>query len=156
MRHYAYSLRISVLAALLTVSTPALAQRVFDGNQTGTPPFGTFHGSNFDLVSVQNGNLHVEIPIVSVKQRGRDFALRYIYDTPTWEIVYNPNTDPRLQGFWDVQPAGNADGGWRLTSPLTWSLGYAATNYTCPIFGSPSYVLWSDFAVWDPDGTKHP
>jgi hypothetical protein len=36
----------------------ALAQ----SSETGLPPFGSFNGSNFDLVSLKSGNLHVEIP----------------------------------------------------------------------------------------------
>jgi hypothetical protein len=54
---------------VFAVTACSWAQSVHDGNQTGLPPFGVFHGSNFDLVSLQNGNLHIEIPIVSVGQR---------------------------------------------------------------------------------------
>lgn len=67
------------------------AQQVTNGNSTGVPPFGSFHGSEFDLVSFQNGNLHITIPIINVPQRaGKSFSYRYLYDISTWQAVWFP------------------------------------------------------------------
>src|SRR5713226_9613039 len=53
-----------LVCLLLTCSTPG--QTVVDAQQS-LPPYGSFSGSNFDIVSLQNGNLHISIPVVSAK-----------------------------------------------------------------------------------------
>ncbi|HEV2194465.1 MAG TPA: hypothetical protein VGR55_02735 [Candidatus Acidoferrum sp.] len=69
---------------ILLTSSCALAQLLYDGNNN-LPPFGGFSGSDFDTVSLQNGNLHLHIPLGFWKQRGgRTFSYYFIYDTPTW------------------------------------------------------------------------
>ncbi len=90
--HKVLCLAASLVACLAFTSSTAVAQKVFEGSQQGLPPFGSFHGSSFDNVSLQNGNLHIEIPIISVAQRnGRTFTYRYIYDTRTFTIYWLPN-----------------------------------------------------------------
>ena len=65
--------RSLIITALALAFFPAFvrAQQVYEGSQQGLPPFGSFHGSDFDIVSLQNGSLHIEIPVLSVRQRGR-------------------------------------------------------------------------------------
>ena len=151
-----YSLLV-VAVALLLSPAQALAQYVHTGNQTGLPPFGTFHGSNFDAVSMQNGNLHIEIPLVSAKQRGRTFTRAYVYDIPTFDIVWYPPPDPWQEGFWVVNPTDEISK-WRISgSPGSYAVGYAFTEETC-VNPEPdyNYFVRTNYAVWAPDGAKHP
>src|SRR5215470_742732 len=66
----------------------ACGQAVSDWNQNGYPVFGTFHGSDLDMVSLSNGNLHIEIPIASFPQRHGEFNYKFIYDTPSYTLTY--------------------------------------------------------------------
>ena len=64
------------LTAALCVSS-AIAQT----SETGLPPFGSFQGGKFDLVSLENGNLHIEMPIYSVHQRPSPTKPTILYTT---------------------------------------------------------------------------
>lgn len=73
MRHISTPLlsvhSLSVCALLLLIALSVDAQVAYDGNQT-LPPFGAFSGGQFDTVSLQNGNLHIRVPVGSWQQRG--------------------------------------------------------------------------------------
>src|SRR5262249_39586483 len=114
---------------------------------------------DFDMVSFQNGNLHIEIPIVSLPQRGRTFAWRYVYDTPSWDVIRYFEPDIQRYTNWFVTgPEDNTQ--WRLTDPFAWEVSYDYTQESCPCPNPPSnscsYGLRANWFVQDPDGTKHP
>lgn len=48
-----------VLLLTLLLASSAFGQAVNDGNETGFPVFGSFHGSKQENVGLQNGNLHL-------------------------------------------------------------------------------------------------
>ncbi len=158
MRNHAR--RFLSLVAISLLPTLAAAQEVNNGNQTGFPVWGSFHGSAMDNVSLSNGNLHIEIPILSAKERGgRTLTYRFIYDTPTWVLVWFPPPDPTLQGYWMVgQAPYNYDEGWRLTDGESgWGLGNDVTTIQCTVNGVLTDVsVQNNFVVFGPDGTKHP
>src|SRR5919109_3515961 len=115
-----------LLTAILTLlACAALTQEVYDGTQHGLPIFGSFNGTNLDSVSLSNGNLHIEIPILSVQQRGRAFTYRFVYDTESWAVSFEPNPDPNgfPKGWWFVDPENGASN-FRLVD----SLKFRATN----------------------------
>ncbi len=74
------SVKIVSVLVVLSLASGASAQQLYDGNQN-LPPFGSFHGSDFDIVSLQNGSLHLRIPVLTVPQRGKALSWAYIYDT---------------------------------------------------------------------------
>src|SRR5262249_35843978 len=90
--------RLRLLAALLVLlAVPATmrAQYTDDRRHTGQPSFGSFHGSDFETVLLQNGNLHVDIPVLSLPMRqGKAFTWKYIYDAPAWQGEWIPNPLP--------------------------------------------------------------
>jgi hypothetical protein len=53
---------VASLLMLFSIPLNLLAQELYDGNQN-LPPFGSFSGSDFDVVALQNGNLHIKIPL---------------------------------------------------------------------------------------------
>src|SRR3954466_10648754 len=62
-----------------------------EATATGLPPFGSFHGSDFAVVMLQNGNLHMQIRIASFQKRdGQSFDWAYVFDSPHWEGVWTP------------------------------------------------------------------
>jgi RHS repeat-associated protein len=161
MRIASSSLSALVLSALCAgLLFPTEAQQVNPGTQSGLPPFGTFHGSNFDQVNLVNGNLHIEIPIVSVKQRGGGtLAWKYVFDSPEFVNQWYP--EPTQQnpnyGIHQVAQSGEAPytPGWRLVGPFDWTVQYTSVDTTCPGTQQP-YTYTYLYNVVDPEGTKHP
>jgi RHS repeat-associated protein len=75
---------VLLIMELAVWGVAARAQMTTD-EERGLPANTAFGGSNIDLVNLQNGNLHVEIPILKSKQRGGttlDWSL--VFDTQTW------------------------------------------------------------------------
>src|SRR6266849_3717268 len=110
-------LPVAIGMTVLMYCLPTNGQQLYDGNQN-LPPFGSFHGSDFDIVSLQNGNLHIRIPILTVPQRGKDLSWSFTYDTPSWLKVWVPQptpTNPKA-GSYFVRVGGFT--GWRLINPF--------------------------------------
>src|SRR5579884_2637401 len=79
----------------LFVTALGFSQVIYDGNQN-LPLFGSFHASSMDSVSLQNGNLHIELPIVKAPQRaGHDFTWTFVYDTQSWQKIWVSQPTPQ-------------------------------------------------------------
>lgn len=164
------SLLLSFISAVL--GTACLAQVITPGSQTGLPAFGTFHGSDIDLVSLQNFSLHAEIPILSIPQRGgHDLNFKYMYETPRFQIVWLAQPTPLnpYAGQYQVQipSSGFAYSQWFLTETSvgfgSWELSYTSVPVTCHLLSvddghdlGPYSTFYHDgYIVTDPWGTKH-
>jgi hypothetical protein len=155
-------LSLTLLTVLCLWPVSARAQYTDDSTLTGLPPFGSFHGSDFDSVLLQNGNLHVQIPILSLPMRnGKNFTWRYIYDTPAWQGEWFPNPlpmDPN-NGIYRILPLASIqleDAGFRLTNPARWSSTFNVNQVSCPQGPPPNPTYRAGYTVTDPDGTSHP
>jgi len=78
MRYFRILCILCVCCLLSCVSTHAQDNPAFE---IGLKPYGSYHGGNIDTVSLGNGSLAVDIPIISYPQRGGklklDFSLHY-------------------------------------------------------------------------------
>src|SRR5207302_8992023 len=77
-------------------SVPALAQdaiNVANHNSIGFPQNGVFNGSDFDTVQLNNGNLHIEIPLWSLPGRGPSAYLKMVYDSKSWYLKETCHTN---------------------------------------------------------------
>src|ERR1700729_2860080 len=125
-----FFLRIGIfLIAFLSLHVRSTsAQQPLDDFSQNLPPFGSFSGSDFDIVSLQNGNLHISIPIINVPQRGgTTFSYKFMYDTPLWDYSYVV-----LSGkgsFKILVDAGSL--GWHFTTPSNWSVQPFQAKVTC-------------------------
>lgn len=148
---YAFAFAILVLLFF----GPALpAQIVNDGTQTGLPSTATFFGSAFDTVSYQNGNLHIRIPIRTIPQRnGKSLTWDFQYDLDTWVLWEDLTATPPAYGVDSDTLNGNTTD-WRLTNSLMYSVISDMSTVTCA--NSTLNNLWNQWAVVDPDGTRHP
>ncbi len=83
-RHLATAIRVGVLVA--TFLLPAVAQQNPNLEQ-GLKPYGSYQGGNIDAVSLTNGNLSLQIPLVSYPQRGGKlvFAFFIRYNNKGWQ-----------------------------------------------------------------------
>jgi RHS repeat-associated protein len=146
---------------LLLLLLPGLVSSSFaqlgDG-QNNLPAFGSFSGSNFDIVSLQNGNLHISIPILSVPQRGgKSISFTFIYDTPDYTSTLEP-APPGGSPFTAVVPDQYyVQNGWFLTNSLNYQDFYQSQNtkYTCPGANKVYYTV-TEYGVMDPQRSKHP
>ncbi len=132
-------------------------------SETGLPAFGSFHGGTFDNVNLQNGNLHLEIPIVSVPQRvGPNYSYKFVYDIRGWEInKYHPTTNTTE---WDVVPAAHDFADWHLlTDPVSGAaVIYDTVPKSCQYVDTTgnrqinNYNVLTNYVVVDTHGTRHP
>jgi RHS repeat-associated protein len=151
----------SLLAFTLCFVALTLAQ----SSETGLPPFGSFHGSDFDLVSLKNGNLHVEIPIWSLPQRSApNIGLKLVYDMPTWQVDKSHPTPTTTQ--WTVAPVSGEKVYWNYffdpTGPV--STKHDIVDKTCsytditpagPVTFTEQYRVHVNYVMTDSHGTKH-
>ena len=84
-QHALRMLSLLLLAACITAV--AQAQYLLE---TGSPTFATTEPVPMGFINIANGNLHIEIPIANVPQRGgRPFVAKMVYDSRIWKIVDN-------------------------------------------------------------------
>jgi hypothetical protein len=75
---------VSLLAIASLVPHAAVAQWTA-AEERGLPTNAAFSGSDIDTVNLQNGNLHINIPILKSKQRGGAvLTWSLVFDTQTW------------------------------------------------------------------------
>lgn len=128
---------------------------------TGSPVFSTNLPIDQGFVNVNNGEIHLEIPLAAKAQRGGSLALneRLIYDSRIWKIVQNGS----LQ--WQPTNVPNSTGGWSFSSGLgSGSItfqnfgGSDPNSPACAGTTIPSSQDYNNFANWvwtDASGTSH-
>jgi hypothetical protein len=147
----AYSVACAVVISLWCVSQLS-AQQVGDGDQN-LPPFGSFSGSDFDVVSLQNGNLHIKIPLLEVKQRAGSSGLNYIYDATSYIISHTTQivNRQRVTSYHVSHYSGST---WNLVdSRGTWGISSTVTQITC---GNQTESANQFYTVIDPELVRHP
>src|ERR1700730_13351914 len=77
-----------ITSVLLALSSYASQAQQTDGDAgTGFPQNGVFAGSSIESVQINNGNLHVEIPVWSYTGRGGvESGVSFVYDSKGWEL----------------------------------------------------------------------
>jgi RHS repeat-associated protein len=85
----AHSLRRPLLTTslFLAITSTCPAQSVTNATNVGLPENGVFQGSDIESVQVNNGNLHVDIPVWAVKGRGLDTSAHFVYDSKGWQYI---------------------------------------------------------------------
>ena len=142
-----------LLLAVLFCSCGCLAQQVYDGNQN-LPPFGSFTGSDFDTVVLQNGSIHIRIPVSDLKQRQGKTSAEFVFDTPDYLKVTDQNIDPQGHRT-TVTVVDPSMVGWRFTTDgdsRQWSINRTVSQILCGT--TPRNI--SGYVVVDPQGSMHP
>jgi hypothetical protein len=109
------------------------------------------------VVSLQNGNLHLHIPLGSWKQRGgKVLTAAFVYDSPTWtkqtkiEIVNGHK-------YFITSILADTQSGWRLSTNWgSWEVPspVSGTVYCAGEGGNTNY--YDNWTVSDPEGVLHP
>jgi RHS repeat-associated protein len=159
MMKYILVVFFAAVASLFCVA-PLSAQAYFQqfGNNPSTAPLPVPGG----YMDASNGNLHIEIPIASIAERGHvPYVAKLVYDSHIWQQVtgsgslsWQPTNVPSLPTTW---------GGWRLmTSAGTGSgVSHSVTTQTCYTKNGNleiphPYVVYDNFNWVAPDGHSVP
>src|SRR5439155_17579104 len=81
---------VLLLAYLSVACSPALAQSRNYMEQMGIPVFTTTEPVENGFINLANGNLHIEIPLTTVPERGGGrFTPSLVYDSRMWSVAQN-------------------------------------------------------------------
>ena len=120
---------LSLLFVLMSFSHLGLGQAA-----TGTPPFGSFAGGDFDTVNLADLNVHFAIPIVNKAGRGLPFHYFMDYESSIWV--------PTASGSSTSWQPVNSNWGWAPRSEaMSGSVPMISTTLSC--------------FVTDPSGLRH-
>jgi RHS repeat-associated protein len=121
---------------------------------TGSPTYSTQIPIENGFVNVNNGEIHIEIPLATHAQRGKlQLNERLIYDSRIWRIASN-------NGYsWQPTNVPNSMGGWVFSSGANNGSVYFNTLSGTQSCGGgegiqPYYRYWG-FTWTDPQGTSH-
>ena len=161
----------------LAVLCGLVLSTIFDGRAqdylyaTGSPTYSTSLPIDHGIVNVNNGDIHLEIPVATKTQRG-DLALaeRLIYDSRVWKVIQSGSSYS-----WQPTNVPNSSGGWTFSSGTAAnSLSYATwrgqyqtpspcsqansaqsqPDYTPPMV-TVNFTQYFNWAWTDPSGTLH-
>jgi RHS repeat-associated protein len=149
---------LTLLAILFPVAS--LAQ-LTTAEEKGLPTNSVFSGGDVDVVNLENGNLHISIPLASVAQRGGStLKWAFVYDTQAWEkqwVLYPCNLRScQPPGYYVPETNTNVASGWRVVSPSSWTVGSTQSGIIDCQGPGFSYTQYTNFVVTDPEGAQHP
>src|SRR6266403_1821408 len=109
-------LLLAFIAVVLTAAVPrtSLAQQLGPQNATGIQPYDAYGGGR-ENINLGNGNLNLQIPLVSLPGRnGHNLPLSIHYDSKIWvpHYDYDPETG-QTSYWWEIE-----SGGWSYNIPL--------------------------------------
>lgn len=150
-----------VFIGMILLSSGAVAQSYLYA--TGNPSFSSQIPVQNGFIDLNNGNLHIELSLVSHPQRGAlQLNERLVYDSRIWQMVSNGSQS------WQPTNVPNSSGGWRFTTGLeTGTTSYAEddesydTGNACQVGHryeydvTESWAILSQFQWTDPQGTAH-
>jgi len=135
---------------VVSLAVSAAAQDVTNALNIGLPPNGVFTGSDFDSVQVNNGNLHLEIPLWSTPGRGFGVGYSYVYDSKGWS--FRRSTDGQGLTHDTVIKAPGNNLVLRLAFSPSYSAGGKSVLQKC---NSVTYLTYTNFVLTESRGTKH-
>lgn len=136
----------------LTILTAIVAPSTLHGQSyvyaTGSPTFSTAEPVELGFINVANGNLHIEIPIAAIPQRGTvPYVAKFVYDSRIWQ---NFGT-----GSWVNTNVPNSPSGWRfVTSADKGSVNDNFDQEECGSLGHTA-MYYGPFVWTEASGSKH-
>jgi len=154
---------VFITLALLVASTAGIGQNAYtpDVGNVGLPANGTFHGSNIDTVQLNNGNLHIDIPLLHLPGIGMDTDLHFVYDSQIFNRAYGPVSSTSPYNWTLVTMTKQP---WQFKEPTGGYLKWAQhqIQWDCHLItgsvtensGSATDIDYMSYT--DTDGTAHP
>ena len=125
---------------------------------TGTPVYSTSLPIDHGVVNVNNGEIHLEIPLTAKQQRG-DLVLNetLTYDSRIWKIIDNGGTY-----FWQPSNVPNSAGGWILpantgSGNITYTMDQGSEPNPCSDAAGArrSFTAYDRWTWTEANGTRH-
>jgi RHS repeat-associated protein len=124
----------------------------------GSPSFLTSLPVENGNINASNGNLHLEIPLGTYPQRGKNQdKIMLIYDSAIWDSSSGAWVPNNISSPSYNDPTGGPWGGWRIIHTAGGGKVTYAENLTgfCAPDGGPQYDVLNNFEWTAPDGTQH-
>ena len=144
----------SSIAAFLALPIVCNAQGVNNANNTGLPSNGLFNGTDVEIVEINNGNLHIDIPIWSEKGRGLDTYAHFVYDNKGWTYTTNCVTQPDGSQICTDTVKRASVNHMILSSVNSFSYGISFKTVVQTCHGV-RYTTYNNIMLVDPSGTPH-
>jgi YD repeat-containing protein len=146
-------LRIFIITIVVFAGIRNSCSQSITNKDVGLPEYGTFSAGSVDSIQLDNTNLHIEIPLVTIPQRGKlDVSYKLIYDSRSFTIrsVCPPKGNSCI---YTVGPSG--DFALHLVGPKSVTAGYTPTTTCSPSGTVGSAVMSSDYYIVDQHNTIH-
>ena len=144
---------LSLLMMVACIGTAGQAQYLLE---TGTPTFATTEPVPMGFINIANGNLHIEIPIATVPQRGgRPFVAKMVYDSRIWKIVDTGSSQSwqPTNVYGTSPPTIAAPPGWRFLATDRTVVTQDAILNQCTYQGSPyNWYQFQNYKFIDTSG----
>lgn len=184
-RMYSRPVTLALAVFVLAHYSTVRAQVVTPATQQGSPINTSDDEHGVESINTMGLGLHIEIPLVTLQERGQSISWKYVYDTPTYAVHFYAQPTPQSSnnGNYAIQAPGSVfkssySDNWRLVSSQSWQLiwdtisddgvgnplGCTASTGAPVRFNSNDqdpndeafYVHYVNFRLLDPDGGTHP
>jgi RHS repeat-associated protein len=147
--------RTLLLSAAVILGARALsAQYLLD---TGAPTWATPQQVSNGVINLGNGNVHIEIPVASIPQRGgRPFIAKMVYDSRIWKVVDTGGSQSwQPRNVYGTTPdVPTTPPGWRFLATDRTAVSSDYVLNQCTYQGSTYYWgKYSDYRFYDVNGT---
>ncbi|HWP84692.1 MAG TPA: RHS repeat-associated core domain-containing protein [Terriglobia bacterium] len=144
------------LASLLFIACGTVALQAQYLLEVGSPTWATKESVPLGFINLANGNLHIEIPIAEVPQRGgRPLIAKMVYDSRIWKIV-----DTGASLSWQPTNAGGTPGtpldppGWKFLTTTNAVLTMDTILHQCSVGETTYYwTQYQNYRFLDSSGT---
>jgi len=145
-------LRFCLLFTIAGCALSAHAQTYYL-EQEAYPTFTAQFPVELGFINLANGNLHLEIPIASFPQRGKEsFVGKIVYDSRFWSVQLDANGRP----YWTPYIGNSGSGGWRfVTTGNPGTNGFTTQWRYCDGLHHKTRTTYSGFYWRDADNTLH-
>jgi hypothetical protein len=172
LRHHLLCTRLLLTLALLALNTALVSGQDTPAARPdrGVRPNGTYSVSDVENISLQNGNVNLNIPLASLPPiaGGKlSFGFSAFYNSKVWDVVRTEQIGTAFdlsQEYYVVDSVQQGDrGGWRVTGQYGIEIrdAHQDFNYQIPPVGDePDRTLlnnynWYKVLLVMPDGSEH-
>ena len=150
----------SALVACSGLDPRPTSAQLTTAEEKGLPSNSVFSGGDVDMVNLQNGNLHISIPIATSAQRGGTvLKWAFVYDTQAWSVQWVPYSCSGTcnpPGYYVPSRSTSVVSGGRLTSPFNWAVDNTSSGPINCATTNLTYQQYTNWVIIDPEGTQHP
>ncbi len=170
INHRANTNPLSILTILILTAAAAYGQTTSARPDRGTRPNGSYSVSDIENISLQNGNLNLNIPLAALPPLAGgklSWSLNAQYNSKIWDVARSQQVGEAFdlsEVYYVVDTVQESDrGGWRITGQYSLDIRDAHLDFDYmlpPVADEPDYSLminnnWYRTVLVMPDGSEH-